>query len=68
MKLLVKTLKGEKFHVECEPTQTVLEVKGIIVSLLLLVAFVVVVVFVSFGVLCGGFYCSRGECLPHGRS
>lgn len=33
MKLLVKTLKGEKFNVECEPTQTVLEVKGIIVSL-----------------------------------
>ena len=32
MKLLVKTLKGEKFNVECEPTQTVLEVKGIIVS------------------------------------
>ena len=31
MKLLVKTLKGEKFNVECEPTQTVLEVKGIIV-------------------------------------
>ena len=40
MKLLVKTLKGEKFHVECEPAQTVLEVKGIIVSLFLLLLLV----------------------------
>ena len=32
MKLLVKTLKGEKFHVECEGTNSVAEVKGIIVS------------------------------------
>lgn len=32
MKLLVKTLKGEKFHVECEPTLTVAEVKSIVVS------------------------------------
>lgn len=30
MKLLVKTLKGEKFHVDCEGTNTVSEVKGII--------------------------------------
>lgn len=30
MKLLVKTLKGEKFHVECEGTNTVSDVKGII--------------------------------------
>lgn len=32
MKLTVKTLKGSKFVVDCEPTNTVLEVKGIIVS------------------------------------
>jgi hypothetical protein len=32
MKLMVKTLKGGKFHVECEPTNTVSEVKGLIVS------------------------------------
>ena len=31
MKLTVKTLKGSKFVVDCEPSQTVLEVKGIIV-------------------------------------
>ncbi|CAB9505116.1 Probable ubiquitin receptor [Seminavis robusta] len=30
MKLLVKTLKGEKFHVECEPTHVVSEVKAIV--------------------------------------
>mmetsp|Transcript_4858 Transcript_4858/g.10874 ORF Transcript_4858/g.10874 Transcript_4858/m.10874 type:complete len:456 (-) Transcript_4858:8-1375(-) len=32
MKLTVKTLKGSAFVVECEPSQTVLEVKGIIES------------------------------------
>jgi len=32
MKLTVKTLKGSKFVVDCEPTNTVLEVKGIIES------------------------------------
>ena len=32
MNLTVKTLKGGKFAVECEPSQTVLEVKAIIVS------------------------------------
>ena len=32
MKLLVKTLKGEKFHVDCEGSNSVAEVKGIIVS------------------------------------
>ena len=32
MKLTVKTLKGGKFVVECEPTQTVSEAKVIIVS------------------------------------
>lgn len=32
MKLTVKTLKGSKFVVDCEPSQTVLEVKGIIES------------------------------------
>lgn len=32
MKLTVKTLKGSKFVVECEPSQTVLEVKGVIES------------------------------------
>ena len=32
MKLTVKTLKGSKFEVDCEPDNTLLEVKGIIVS------------------------------------
>lgn len=32
MKLTVKTLKGSKFVIECESSQTVLEVKGIIES------------------------------------
>jgi hypothetical protein len=32
MKLTVKTLKGGKFEVDCEPSNTVLEVKGIVVS------------------------------------
>ncbi len=32
MNLTVKTLKGGKFAVECEPSQTVSEVKAIIVS------------------------------------
>jgi hypothetical protein len=32
MQLLVKTLKGGKFPVEAEPTNTVAEVKAIIVS------------------------------------
>ena len=32
MNLTVKTLKGGKFVVECEPSQTVLDVKAIIVS------------------------------------
>ncbi|KAG7346612.1 DNA repair helicase rad25 [Nitzschia inconspicua] len=32
MKLTVKTLKGGKFEVDCEPSNTVLEVKGIIES------------------------------------
>ena len=32
MKLTVKTLKGGKFQVDCEGSNTVLEVKGIIVS------------------------------------
>lgn len=32
MKLTVKTLKGGKFEVECEPSNTVVEVKGIIES------------------------------------
>ena len=32
MKVTVKTLKGSKFVVECEPSQTVSAVKGIIVS------------------------------------
>lgn len=32
MKLTVKTLKGSKFVVDCEPSNTVLEVKGIIES------------------------------------
>jgi len=32
MKLTVKTLKGSKFVVDCEPTNTVVEVKGIIES------------------------------------
>ena len=30
--MTVKTLKGGKFEVDCEPSNTVLEVKGIIVS------------------------------------
>ena len=33
MKLTVKTLKGGKFTVEVEPSNTVAEAKGIIVSL-----------------------------------
>ena len=50
MKLLVKTLKGEKFNVECEPSQTVLEVKGIIVSSS-----------IAVGVCCVGLeWCSLG--------
>ena len=32
MKLTVKTLKGSKFDVECEPSQTLSAVKAIIVS------------------------------------
>jgi hypothetical protein len=32
MKLTVKTLKGSKFQVDAEPSNTVAEVKGIIVS------------------------------------
>ena len=32
MKLTVKTLKGGKFQVDCETSNTVLQVKGIIVS------------------------------------
>ena len=32
IKLTVKTLKGGKFQVECEPSNTVKQVKGIIVS------------------------------------
>jgi len=32
MKITVKTLKGSKFVVECEPSRTVLEVKGIVES------------------------------------
>ena len=32
MKLLVKTLKGVKFHVECEPSVKISDVKGLIVS------------------------------------
>mmetsp|Transcript_8215 Transcript_8215/g.15162 ORF Transcript_8215/g.15162 Transcript_8215/m.15162 type:complete len:449 (+) Transcript_8215:160-1506(+) len=32
MKLTVKTLKGGKFQVDCEPSNTVLEVKGIVES------------------------------------
>jgi hypothetical protein len=32
MKLTVKTLKGGKFELECDPSQSVLEVKGLIVS------------------------------------
>jgi hypothetical protein len=43
MKLTVKTLKGSKFEVDCEPSNTVLEVKGIVVSSI--VAFFVVVLF-----------------------
>ena len=31
MKLTVKTLKGEKFQVDAEPSNTVAEVKGIVV-------------------------------------
>jgi hypothetical protein len=32
MKLTVKTLKGSKFQVDAEPSKTIAEVKGIIVS------------------------------------
>lgn len=32
VKLTVKTLKGEKFQVDAEPSNTVAEVKGIVVS------------------------------------
>jgi len=32
MKLTVKTLKGEKFQVDVEPSNTVGQVKGIVVS------------------------------------
>ena len=32
MKLTVKTLKGGKFQVDCEPSNTVAQAKGIIVS------------------------------------
>jgi hypothetical protein len=32
MKLTVKTLKGGKFEVDCEPSNSVAQVKGIIVS------------------------------------
>ena len=32
MKLTVKTLKGGKFEVECDPSGTVAQVKGVIVS------------------------------------
>eukprot|EP00529_Nitzschia_sp_RCC80_P023855 CAMPEP_0113459894 /NCGR_PEP_ID=MMETSP0014_2-20120614/10700_1 /TAXON_ID=2857 /ORGANISM="Nitzschia sp." /LENGTH=466 /DNA_ID=CAMNT_0000351517 /DNA_START=104 /DNA_END=1504 /DNA_ORIENTATION=+ /assembly_acc=CAM_ASM_000159 len=32
MKLTIKTLKGGKFEVECDPSQSVLEVKGLIES------------------------------------
>lgn len=34
MKLTVKTLKGGKFNIECEPSKTVSEVKELIVSLM----------------------------------
>jgi hypothetical protein len=32
MKITFKTLKGGKFEVDCEPSNTILEVKGIVVS------------------------------------
>lgn len=32
MKVTVKTLKGGKFDIECSPAQSVLDVKGLIVS------------------------------------
>ena len=32
MKITVKTLKGEKFIVDAEPSNSVAEVKGIVVS------------------------------------
>jgi hypothetical protein len=32
MKLTVKTLKGGKFQVDCEPSNTVAQVKTIVVS------------------------------------
>ena len=38
MKLTVKTLKGGKFTVEVEPSNTVGEAKGIIVSLVITTA------------------------------